>query len=150
MVQPVKVHRYSGEDWARMMFPGGLSFTRHQDSRETAQDGRPSPDYVQIDDSICNQNTLAKVLPNIQDTEIEKLVFTESCFKPYEYERWISSVKTSMERFHPEIGVYWNRISRSAEATYHMYLKDVRVSRASMQPAEQLNRTPIETRIEIS
>ena len=44
--------------------------------RDIAPDGRPSPDYVQTDDSIWNQNMLSKVLLQLKYSEVKKLTFS--------------------------------------------------------------------------
>ena len=43
----------------------------HHVPGDIAPDGRPSPDYVQQDDSIWIQNTLAVVLLTMKDTEVK-------------------------------------------------------------------------------
>ena len=54
----------------------------------------------------------------MKDSEVWRLKFPENCHKPYEYEKWIQAVNRSMEARHPEIGVYWGRVTRAAEETY--------------------------------
>ena len=65
----------------------------------TVPDGRPSPDYVQTDESVWNQGMLAKVLLQMKDSEVWKLKFPENCYKPYEYDRWIMAVNRILTGF---------------------------------------------------
>ena len=58
------------------------------------------------------------------------------------------AVNRILRGLHPEIGSYWERITKASEETYQLYLKDVGVSRVSLQPRQTLDRTPIETIIE--
>ena len=53
-----------------------------------------------------------------------------------------------MTRYHPEIGVYWDRVAKASEDVYQQYLRDVSVTRVSLRPKKVINRTSIETRIE--
>ena len=84
----------------------------------------------------------------MKDAEFVKLRFSDSCYKPYEYEKWIQGLTRTMTASHPELGMYWTRIVQSAESVYHKYLNDVSVTRVSLKPTEVLNRTDIESRIE--
>ena len=82
-----------------------------------------TPEYVQSDEKIWNQSLLAKVLLQMKDSEIAKLKFIDGSYKPFEYERWIMSVNRPMEGLHPEIGLYWEKVSKEAEETYFKYLR---------------------------
>ena len=84
----------------------------------------------------------------MKDSDTWKLKFPESCYTPCEYEKWIQAIRRSMEAYHTEIGLYWGRVTKSAEETYQPYLKDVRVTRVNLRPRETLNRIGIETRFE--
>ena len=102
-----------------------------------------SPEYVQTDESIWNQNMLAKVLLQMKDSEIAKLRFVDGSYKPFEYEKWIMSINRAMKGFRPKIGSYWERVRQHAEDTYLNYIKDLSYTRVMLQPAQKLDRTPI-------
>ena len=79
----------------------------------------PSPDYVQTDEAIWNQSYLAKAMLQMKDRDTRKLKFPESCYTPYEYEKWLQDVNRTMEADHPDIGLYWgeSRICRTSVST---------------------------------
>ena len=72
----------------------------------------------------------------MKDAEFVELRFSDSCHKPYEYEKWIRGLTRAMLASHPELGMYWSRIVQSAESIYHKYLNDVSVARVSLKPTE--------------
>ena len=96
-----------------------------------------------------DQSLRAKVLLQMKDSEIAKLRFVEGRYKPFEHEKWIMSVNRSMKGFHPEIGHYWEKVSKEVEETYCLqYLKDSSPTRVSLQPRQKLDGTEFETIIE--
>ena len=97
---------------------------------------------------VWDQNYLAKALMTLKETEFQKLKFPDGCYKPYEYEKWIKAVTMSLTAVHPELGGYWNRVVKSAEAVYNAYLNDVSTTRVSLKPKDTLQRTEIEERME--
>ena len=113
-----------------------------------APEGGPSPNFVQENHTIWDQSYLAKAMLQMKDAEFVKLWSSDSCYRPYEYEKWIRGLTRAMTASHPELGAYWSRIVQSAESIYHQYLNDVSVTRVSLKPTEILNRTDIELRIE--
>ena len=84
----------------------------------------------------------------MKDSEILKLRFTATSYKPLEYEKWIKTVSTTMKGLHPEIGRYWQAVCTLAETTYEKYLNDLSFTRVSILPSEVVAGTPIEERIE--
>ena len=70
----------------------------------------------------------------MKDSEVSKLRFSDTCYKPYEYEKWLCGVTRVMIAIPPAMGAYWVRIVEVAEGTYHKYLNDVSTSRASLRP----------------
>ena len=93
--------------------------------------GTPLSPYVQSDDSAWNQSQLAKVLLALKDSDVKKLPFTDKSYKPFEYEKWKMAIDRTMKGLHPEIGKYWEKISRNAEEVYFQYLKDLSPTRVS-------------------
>ena len=84
----------------------------------------------------------------MKDSDVVKLKFPPNSSKPLEYEKWVTSVGTTMKCLHPEIGNYWGRTIASAETSQQNYLKDVGYTRVRILPDEVLARTTIEERIE--
>ena len=84
----------------------------------------------------------------MKDSEVSKLRFPPNCNKPLEYEKWMLNLTTTMKGLHPVIGIYWGRVTTSAELSYKKYLKDLSYARAQILPSEVLARTSIEERIE--
>ena len=76
------------------------------------------------------------------DSEISKLKFTATSYKPLEYEKWIKTVSTTMKGLHPEIGRYWQAVCTLAEKTYEKYLNDLSFTRVSIFPSEVVASTP--------
>ena len=81
----------------------------------TVPDGGPSPNFVQESAEIWHQSYLAKALLQLKETEFAKLRFSDSSYKPYEYEKWIRGFTRVMESTHPELGSYWTRVLTAAE-----------------------------------
>ena len=81
----------------------------------------------------------------MKDSECAKLRFVDSCYKPYEYEKWICGVNRMMTATHPELGAYWTRVVETAQSTYFQYLNDVSVTRVSLKPRQVLNRREVES-----
>ena len=71
---------------------------------------RSPPGYSDADESIWDQAYLSKALQQMKDSEISKLRFTPTSYKPLEYEKWIKTVTTTMKGLHPEIGRYWQAV----------------------------------------
>ena len=90
-----------------------------------------SPAFLDAEDAVWNQSYLAKALLQIKETDMVKLKFTEGSYKPYEYEKWVQALKRLTNGYHPEIGVYWDRITKSSEDVFLQYLRDVNVTRVS-------------------
>ena len=127
--------------------PAGNSGARGLTFGSTLDEG-PSPLFVEENETIWQQNYLAKALLQMKETEFVKLRFVEGSYRPYEYERWIRAITRTLTALHPEMGQYWRRVVSSAESVYNRYLNDVSVTRVSLKPVEILSRTPIEKRIE--
>ena len=81
----------------------------------------------------------------LKETEFQKRKFPDGCYNTYEYEKWIKAVTMSLTAVHPELGGYWNRVVKSAEAVYNTYLNDVSTTRVSLKPKDTLE---IEGRME--
>ena len=109
---------------------------------------RGSPAYSEADKTIWEQSYLSKALQQMKDSEMTKLKFSPTSYKPLEYEKWIMTVSTTMKGLHPEIGRYWRAVCTLAEQTYEKYLKDLSFTRVSILPTEVVACTPIEERIE--
>ena len=84
----------------------------------------------------------------MKDSEIAKLRFSSTSYKPLEYEKWIKTVSTTMKGLHPNIGRYWRAVCTLAEKTYEKYLNDLSFTGVSIFPSEVVATTPIEERIE--
>ena len=108
----------------------------------------PLSPYVQSDDSAWNQSQLAKVLLTLKDSDVKNLTFTDKSYKQFEYEKWKMAIDRTMKGLHPEIGKFWEKISKNAEEVYFKYLKDLSPTRVSLVPTMKLDETDIETRIE--
>ena len=107
-----------------------------------------SPAYSEADKNIWEQSYLSKALQQMKDSEMTKLRFSSTSYRPLEYEKWIKTVSTTMKGLHPEIGRYWRAVCTLAEKTYEKYLMDLVFTRVSIFPSEVVARTPIEERIE--
>ena len=105
--------------------------------REGGEDGGPSPNFVQEDGKVWDQQYLSKALLQLKESDIAKLRFSETCYKPYEYEKWIRSVTRSLISSHSELGKYWNRVVKSAETVYQKYLNDFSTTRVSLKPTDK-------------
>ena len=103
---------------------------------DTAPDGGPSPNFVNKDNSIWDQGYLAKAMLQMKDSDVQKLRFVETWYKPYEYEKWLCGVTRVMVANQPEMAIYWNLVE-SAEKTYHKYRNEIRTSRVSLKPAKR-------------
>ena len=86
---------------------------------------RGSPAYSEADKNIWEQSYLSKALRQMKDSEMTKLKFSSTSYKPLEYEKWIMTVSATMRGLHPEIGRYWRAVCTLAEQTYEKYLKDL-------------------------
>ena len=104
--------------------------------------------FVDRGTSMWDQSYLAKAMLQMKDSEVSKLRFSDTCYKPYEYEKWLCGVTRVMIAIHPEMGAYWNRIVAAAEKTYHKYVNYVRTSRVSLRPKKEIHRSDIELKIE--
>ena len=91
---------------------------------EVNQESRSPPGYSNADESIWEQAYLSKALQQMKDSEIARLKFTSTSYKPLEYERWVKTVSTTMKGLHPEIGRYWRAVCTLAEKTYEKYLNE--------------------------
>ena len=63
-----------------------------------------SPAYSEADKTIWEQSYVSKVLQQMKDSEMTKLKFSPTSYKPLEYEKWIMTVSTTMRGLPPEIG----------------------------------------------
>ena len=99
---------------------------------EVHQQSRSPPGYSNADENIWDQAYLSKALQQMKDSEISKLKFTATSYKPLEYEKWIKTVSTTMKGLHPEIGRYWRAVCTLAEKTYEKYLNDSSFTRVSV------------------
>ena len=81
------------EDQAPLQPPGG-----------TAPDGGLSPNFVEKETSIWDQRYLVEAMLQMKDSEVAKLRFSDTCYKPYEYEKWLCGVTRVMIAIHPEMG----------------------------------------------
>ena len=57
----------------------------------------------------------------MKDGDMIKLKFSDGCYKPYEYEKWAQADKRLMTGYHPEIGVYWDRIAQASEDVHQHF-----------------------------
>ena len=83
--------------------------------REVRPETQLSLAYLTPEEGIWEQNYLSKALQQMKDSEIAKLRFPLNGSKPLEYEKWVTTVTTTMKCLHPEIGNYWERAIASAE-----------------------------------
>ena len=127
----------------RSKSPPGLSVGVQEPSAERAseslneevhQESKSPPAYSNADESIWEQAYLSKALQQMKDSEISKLKFTSTSYKPLEYEKWVKTVSTTMKGLHPEIGRYWRAVCTLAEKTYEKYLNDLSFTRLSIFP----------------
>ena len=107
-----------------------------------------SPAYQNPEAGIWEQNYLSKALQQMKDSEIAKLRFVSGGNRPFEFEKWLSLITTTLNGMHPEIGSYWKQVVDSATEAYQKYLRDVSYTRVNITPNEALARTTIEKRIE--
>ena len=73
----------------------------------------PLSPFVQSDDSAWNQSQLAKVLLTLKDSDFKTLTFTDKSYKPFEYEKWKMAMDRTFKGLHPEIGKYWEKITKT-------------------------------------
>ena len=62
---------------------------------EFFEESKSSPAYDEADKNIWEQAYLSKVLQQMKDSEIAKLRFSSTSYKPLEYEKWIRSILES-------------------------------------------------------
>ena len=91
--------------------------------REVRPETQLSPAYQTPEDGIWEQTYLSKALQQMKDSEIAKLKFPLNGSKPLEYEKWVTTVTTTMKGLHPEIGNYWERAIASAENLIRITLR---------------------------
>ena len=84
----------------------------------------------------------------MKDREIAKLRFSSGSNRPYEFEKWLNLVSTTLNGMHPEIGGYGEQVVDSSTEAYQKYLRDVSYTRVKIMPNEALARNTIEQRIE--
>ena len=94
---------------------------------------------MQEKSEVWDQTYLAKALMAMKESEFTKLKFAEGSYRPFDYEKWVKTIAMSLTAVHPEIGAYWDRVQKSAEAVYNKYLNDVSNTRVSLKPTERLH-----------
>ena len=77
-----------------------------------------SPAYQNPEAGIWEQNYLSKALQQMKDSEIAKLRFLPGGNRPFEFEKWLSLISTTLNGMHPEIGSYWKQVVDSSTEAY--------------------------------
>merc|ERR1711888_328095 len=92
-----------------------------------------SPAYQNPEASTWEQSYLSEALQQMKDSEIAKLRFVSGGNRPFEFEKWLHLITTTLNGMHPEIGSYRKQVVDSSIEAHQRYLRDVSYTRVKIQ-----------------